>query len=422
MLLAILIIVLGYIAVFAGVMEKLIATDVDNKKINAKFNIWWNSVCQLDRTSLSLEFVKKINNFLNSFFGVKYFSWRLFKRSFLIASGLLLVALFAFGVRDKQPFGASPWKAYSGSVEFIMTTTAYLTQSNNYADFRVFDMQELARNVNAGTNQAMININSNLLLFTPHTNGAIEIRNMSVLGNGSLDVQYYRFFRYNGETNQTTNSFGKLVTTSNPKDDLIRDIKKLRGVILEHDRFSYKAFYSIVFYIVLFTTNVFLFIGSLAFGRTVLKEIAASGRLITTASLLFTNFFFIGSVGLAVLFILTILAIPLFWLLIPALLLLADESVGVIVSFMYSSAIALMFLLGNSTLIVLGIALLPSIFAMAIGFMSFLLTWNKELFHWLISRIVINILRTNIYVVVGVMVTSVLALIELMRETFKLLF
>ena len=395
---------LGLASLVVGFCDNVIFLDAQKKQLNQKFDTWWKAVEHYDRVKFALVFAKQVNRILDLTFGAGHFSKKLIVRCFKISSGMLLVTLSVYGLTSSQPFWATPWKAYNESVNCILTTTDDLAASTNYADFTVINFVKIAPQINASTNLVLLNVNSNYVLMTMTTNGVYEVQRLERLGNGGLSVNYRRFFVDEQSTNQTTNS-QSTVSSASLLEDLIKGIKKFHNTIAKYNSKFYMVAYSIGFYIVLFTVNALLFMFSLAFCRTILREVEKSGRIITTFSLVFTNLAFVLFSSCGLLLFLTIFAIPLFWLLIPVLYQISLDSLSTVVLFLISSAFALLLTIGNSAKIVLFIALLPSLFAAFVGLFSlFAIKWRNG-FHFIIKHLFIRFAQKNPFaVLIGIII------------------
>jgi hypothetical protein len=245
---------------------------------------------------------------------------------------------------------------------------------------------------------------------------------MGRIGAGNLGAHYDRVFGLGTTNPPETNSFGNIVTNTNPRDDMVRDMKHIHKIAEDHNTFHHKAFYSMLYYASLVIANFLLFVISLAFGRTVLKEIAASGRLITTASLVFANAIFLLVAGGVFLLILTILAIPLFWVAIPALYYLANDSIQSFVLFMLSGTITLFFAVGKSALTVLAVAMLPSLTALLIGFIAYCLVRFQTFTYKCISGFMENLSTKNIYLMFAVLVALAVMFIDFFVRVLQFFF
>jgi hypothetical protein len=396
---------LGFTILILGFCDNVIFLDAQKKVLNHKFDSWWKTVENYDKLKFALVFAQKVNEILDLTFGTSHYSKKLVVRCFKISAGMLLITLSVLGLTSRQPFGATPWKAYSDSINFILNTTDDLASPSNYTTFKVVNVIQIASQINTSTNLILFNIKSNYLVFTMTTNGIYDIERFEHVGNGNLAIQYHRLFGFNSNTNKTTNSLGKVTISTTTLEDLVNDIKKLHNLTAKYNSKVYMVTYSIGFYIVLFTVNTFLFILSLAFCRTILREVEKSGRIITTFSLVFTNLVFVFGCSCVLLLFLTILAIPLFWLLIPVMYQVSADSLSTVVVYLASATFALLVTVGGSTKLVLFISLLPSMFAAFVGLFSlFAIKWRNG-FYFIVKQLFIRLSQKNPFaVLIGIIV------------------
>jgi hypothetical protein len=228
------------------------------------------------------------------------------------------------------------------------------------------------------------------------------------LGHGHLVVDYGRIF-YAGSTNQTTNGVGKIETAKDLMDKMVGEINQVHNYAGKLNRKSYVVIYSIAYFIVLFAANTILFVLSLAFCRTMLREVESSGKKITTLSLAFTNLVFVVGCSCFLLFFITLAAIPVFWMIIPILYQISAESISTVVVGLIVGCFALLVIIGNSTKIVLFIALLPSVFALFVILFSILAMKWRNAFHFIIVNLFIRCSQKSPFIVLGSIILFVSA-------------
>jgi hypothetical protein len=212
---------LGFIVLIAVFYDNVIFLDAQKKVLNQKFGTWWKTVENYNKLKLALVFAKKVNEILDSTFGPTHLSKKLVIRCSIISAGLLLVTLSLLGLTNRQPFWATPWKAYSESFSLILRTTEELASPSNYATFKVVNLVPIAPQINTTTNLMLFNVNSNYVLFTMTTNGIYEKNKIDSVGYGSLNIYYSRFFKLGNNTNQTTNSFSKVPSSTDLLEELV---------------------------------------------------------------------------------------------------------------------------------------------------------------------------------------------------------
>src|ERR1039457_1221528 len=242
---------LGLIGLIAVFFDNVVFLDARKKVLNQKFVAWWKTLEHFDKLQLALVCAKKVNEILDLTFGKSHFSKKVFFRCSVISTGILLITLAVLGMINRQPFGVAPWKAYSGSISSILTTTHDLIDPSNYATFNQVNIIPIAPQINVTTNLMLINVNSNLVLMTMTTNGIYNITRFDQLGNGGLNIGYNRFFQIGSNTNHATNSFGRVTSFTNPHEELVKDINELNHIVAGYNTTSCIVAYSIGFYLVL---------------------------------------------------------------------------------------------------------------------------------------------------------------------------
>jgi hypothetical protein len=143
----------------------------------------------------------------------------------------------------------------------------------------------------------------------------------------------------------------------------------------------WKAIYCAVFIAALLASNAMAFSLSVAFSRLVLHEIVASGRVFAACSLLALNLFIVTSIATLFLLFLTLIAYPVFWVLLPLAYILSKTSIYWLLAMLFGSGIAV-WAFGNPFLQMVSlIAFLPCITAVAVCAFSVIAQTNRKRFH-----------------------------------------
>jgi hypothetical protein len=418
--------------------------DAQNKMLSLKFENWWRIVERYDKNKLALVFVRKINGILDSSFGTKHFSKRLIVKSSLISSGFLLMTLSVSALKHHTVFGVAPWTTYHDAVKFILKTTEDLGSERRYTTLLSLDLNSVIPDVEHVTNSKLSGmesnyylvshaplLRSNTLILHIGTNDWLVKVQKSVLydlekvvpvGHGNFYIKYGR--RFADDTNDApaqTNGVADLSNLTNSFSDMRTNLMQIHNKVAHYDTSTWTALYSAAFYIGIFGANILMFIVSLAFGRTILREVANSRRMITTGALLFTNFVFVVVACCIFILILTVLAIPLFWLLLPLMVQVSMDSLYFTSAFLLSSAMFILMSIGTSTKIILFIALLPSCLALAVGACSWgLMRWRK-LFHYILLRVLIRCAEKTPFGFLGAIILLIGAAIVFATEFIHVL-
>jgi hypothetical protein len=434
---------LGFVGLIAVFSKDVIFLDAQQKALSQKFETWWKIVEHYNKVKLALAFAKKVNELLDSTFGAKHFSKRLVARCSIISSGFLLITLAMLGMTHHVPFGVAPWTAYKDSVRAILTTTDDLASKSHYAALLKLDLTSIVPHLETKTNSITSNqqsnyylssiapqLNSNTLILHIHsndwlfkvtTNGLYQIQRFDPLGHGLLTVGFSRGFGDETNTDIGTNSSANLPIATNTFEDLSTNLMHLHNRIANYDAAIYARIYSVGFYIVVFAVNVFMFIVSFAFGRTILREIANSRRVITTCALIFTNCFFVFVCVCALVLFLTLLAVPVFWLLVPYMYRVASDSIYLTCGFLLSTAIAILTSIGTSTKIMLFIAMLPSCFVICVSACTLCAIKWREQFHFVVKHLLIRCAEKNPFAVLIGIIALIGGLIEVATKCIHFL-
>jgi hypothetical protein len=430
---------LGLVSATLGFAKDALFRDAQNKMLSLKFENWWKIVERYDKRKLALVFVRKVNGILDATFGAKHFSKRLILKSSLISSGFLLMTLSVSALKHQTVFGVAPWTTYHDAVKFILKTTEDLGSERRYTTVLSLDMNSVNPDVEHVTNSKISGMESNYYLvshapllrsntlilhvgtndwlFRVQKSVLYDLEKVVPVGHGNFYIKYGR--RFADDTNDVPAQANGVADTSNLTNsisDMRTNLMQIHEKVAHYDTSTGTALYSAAFYIGVFGANILMFIVSLAFGRTILREVANSRRMITTGALLFTNLVFVFVSCCIFILILTILAIPLFWLLIPVMFHVSMESIYFTFAFLSSSAVFILMSIGTSTKIILFIALLPSCLALAVGACSWCLMRWRKLFHYLLLNLLIRCAEKTPFGFLGVTIALIGAGIAFLTE------
>lgn len=333
-----------------------------------------------DRLQLALVCVSKINGFLDHTFGKRLITKKVVFRCSAFSTSLLVLTMSFLGYVNSQPFGTAPWKNYTDSIRYALTTTEELSSPSNEIHFTQLNLSTLTPE-NKATSKYVVNINSNLFLLTVSTNGVHDLKRVYQIGHGELIVYYQRYFPVAGKPFYSTNLLGDVENSTNPFDAMRKDMAKVTDAVAKYNKFSYAVVYSIAYYLVLFAVNAFLFIVSLASCRILLREIEVSGRILSTAALFVGNIIVIFSLSCLLLLFFTILAVPLFWIVIPYLVTISEESALTAAAYLISGAFAVWINTGTAAKLIVFITFLPSAFAAFVTLFTLLaIKWRNAFY------------------------------------------
>lgn len=370
-------------------LDSVLLREAHKKMLQKKFDAWWRTVEYYDKLQLALACATNVNKYLDYAFGHRLFSKKVLLQCSIISSSILIITMSWIGLINRESFGVTPWNSYRESINITVSNIDDLFSESNIDYFRQINLTSLTP-FYKNTNAVIVNINSNYFVFEITTNVTRNITRINPIGHGYVTIDYHRFSRIDDYANSLTNSIGHVTDSTNPIVELANEAKQFRQDVIKHDTTGDIVTYSIVYFLTLFIVNDLLFILSLAFCRMMLREIALSGRLLSTGSLVFTNAIIIFGLCSLVLFVFTIFAIPLFWFVIPFVYQASGESLYTIVVFCLSAAVTLWFLSGISVKLVALIAFLPSLFAGIVGLFSLLAIKWKGAFHFILKSILIR--------------------------------
>jgi len=390
-------IILALSLVIIPFIDTVLLREVHKKHLKERFELWWKKVERYSKIKLAVLCAEKANDFLDFIFGKPLVSKRMLLRCSTLSTCLLLITLSYFGLINKEHFGVTPWKSYRESVDVAVHLIDSLFTESNLVVFRQVNLTNAPPKIDRGinTNFYIININSNFFVADLTTNGIQSMVHVAPIGNGQVTFSYMRHSEMYGPTNNSTNIFGNVIPSTNPIDDLWNDATAIRKRIMNADKTRYIATYSVVYFVVLFSANAFLFILSLGFCRVMLREIVAARRLVSTAALVAVNLVAVFATSCLVLLCFTFLAIPLFWVFLPFLLHMTNDSIPVFIVDIFASSVVLWWASATSAKLVVLIALLPSVFAFFVGLFSLLAIKWKKAFHFLVASILIRCAETS---------------------------
>ncbi len=158
-------------------------------------------------------------------------------------------------------------------------------------------------------------------------------------------------------------------------------VRRLAVLAEQYGGLHWKIAYCMVFFVGLLGANGITFFLSIAFSRLVLQEIVASGRAFAACALLVLNIFLVASTATLFLLIITILAYPMLWFVVPLAYLLSRASLYWMLVMLFGGGIAV-WAFGNPFLQMVSlIAILPFFGTMIICVVSVTAQMNRKGFH-----------------------------------------
>jgi hypothetical protein len=121
-----------------------------------------------------------------------------------------------------------------------------------------------------------------------------------------------------------------------------------------------------------------------------LREIESAKRIISTAALLLVNIITVFSLSCLFLFILTVLAVPIFWFIVPVMSVVSDESLATAIAYLIFGIFFIWIKIGTSAKMIVFIAFLPSVIAAIVGAFTLLAMKWRNAFHFILSFILIR--------------------------------
>jgi hypothetical protein len=362
---------LAFAVLVTNFLDNALLRDAHKKLLQQRFEAWWKIVEHYDKLQLALMCAAKTNECLDFTFGKSLFSKKVFFRSSIISTSILIITLSIIGIENHRSFGVTPWTSYNESMNSTLKIAGELSASNTIATIRQYNLTAFTPGLNPSTNTTIVNVNSNLFLFTITTNGVHAITHIFPLGHGGFTVTYQRYFEV-GQTNTSTNDFGNVTSYANPLDEMSKEISAFRLEVSKYDTTFYVTAYSVIYFMALFVANNLLFILSLVICRTMLREVAITGRLISTFSMFFTNIVIVFVLCCFLLLCFTFIAVPILWLFIPTLYLWSEESLSAVVPLLSTAALTTWILSSGYAKLVVLIAFLPNLFAGIVGLFTLL--------------------------------------------------
>jgi len=378
---------LGISAKVTKFLEEVWLREDEKRRLREKFESWWLTVSDYDRLKFALVCTQSINHFTDVFFCGKLLSKKAFYRCSVIATSLLVGSLAFTGLLNHQFLGIVPWDNYHQSCKVVDGLANMIAGSGLPTK---------------GTITNTVAYPPNAFLFgTTNEDGA----------DGGLFVAYY----FGGKVSDPNTNLTQAQQWAN-------DLTTIREGVEKYDTTKNAAFYSIAYYIVMLIANIFLCFCSLVLCRIVLREICFTGRIVSTVSLLVSNFFVVSIISSISLLALLILSVPLLWLLLPFFPVVAKQSflVFVILALGASFSVWGMNCVPLNAIIV--IAFLPSFFAVFATCISLVLIIGRNRLHSLISAVLLRCAEKSPFAVIGacfaLIIAIVSALAKLMKGTF----
>lgn len=388
-------------------------------------------VKKYNKLSFALACATKANELLDHLFGSPLMSKRVIFRCFFFSNGLLIMALSWVGLVEKEPFGVTPWKNYTESAAAIQSimdsfinkadvTMFIVANFTNAPSFSAITNSLLTSPVEQNpkpilfvTNTFLVQVGTNTCIVTFNGTAHVSLQEIQSIGRGEIYIGYNRFFE-SSKTNGYTNINQTMASALNPYMELKSNALSVKEYVTEHGSQKDIITYSVFYFAFMFLTNAAIFIMSLIGCRVMLREIVLAARTLSTVGLVFTNLVLSLFVSVALLLIFTVLALPLLWMLAPALYYVANESIYTFCTFLVGGAITLWIMSGTAAKIIALLGLIPSLFAVAIGiFSSLAIKWNKT-FHWMFSAALNRFVKNGpipVALIIITLITTVVALV-----------
>ncbi len=221
-------------------------------------------------------------------------------------------------------------------------------------------------------------------------------------------------------------SFGKkssdLDTNLTQAQQWSKDLATIRTGVEKYNTAEYATLYSIGYFTVLISANVALCFLATVLSRIILREICASARVVSTLSLLISNFFSTFFVSSFFLIALLGFSIPVSWLLLPLFPIIAKQSLLTFILVVYGASFGIWAINYVPLNVIIVITFLPSIFAIFATFISFVLIIGRNFLHKFVSSVLLRCAEKSPITVIGacfaLLIAIVTALTQLMRGSF----
>jgi hypothetical protein len=223
--------------------------------------------------------------------------------------------------------------------------------------------------------------------------------------HGNLVVAYY--FSQHVGTNKNDVSQAQMWSNN---------VATIRQGIQKYNTTGHVIAYSAGYFLFLFVANVVLCFGSLVVCRVILREICATGRVVSAISLLISNFFCVLIIASVFLLLLLILSVPLFWILVPFACIVARASLAVF----GITTLALSFSIWSHNCIPLNliavIAFLPFFFSVFATSFSLVAIIGRNRLHSLISAVLLRCAEKSPLSVIGACVGLAIAIVTALAK------
>jgi hypothetical protein len=373
---------------------EILLLDAQKKKLREKFESWWLVVSDYDRLKLALAFTQGFNKLSDLFFGEKLVSKKAFYRCAVLASGLLVGSLALTGLFNHQLLGIMPWKNYQESCKAVVDYTDMIVGSGLTKNGAIEKPNVTLSAINMAPSGA--NMDS-----MPMTISALTMHSADT-NSGALHGNVTVAFWFSKRIGTNADDLSQAQIWSNNVVDLRQGVEK-------YNTASNALLYSAAFFLVIFLTNVFLCFGSLIICRLILREICASGRVISTLSLLLSNFFCLLIVSSVFLLLLLVLSIPLFWLLVPFASEVAKSSLAVFSMSTLALSFSIWGLNCTPLNLIAAIAFLPFFFSLFATFFSLIAIIGRNWIHTVVSTFLLRCAERSPLTVISACLALIIA-------------
>ena len=255
-----------------GFLKVVGLSEPQKMELKQKLETWWLQVSYQQPLDVALAVASLADKSLDLYFGKNLFwSRRVWFRSFIISSGLLLVMLSMTAIGGKESFWVTPWKNYKDSIDIVATNVDALFSTNNLEQFRQGDITNTIPAYKR-SNFIVLHYETNYYLTEISTNTVKDIKHITPFGHGTLYFSYFRF------TTSVTNQLASTNSTVTQSDiekswrELAKGADSLKQYALKHSSNRNVAVYSLTYFTALFLLNSFLFVTSLAASRLTLEH------------------------------------------------------------------------------------------------------------------------------------------------------
>jgi hypothetical protein len=389
-------------------------------KLQDRFATWWLQIEDKNKLDVALACAAASNKLLNYIFGEKLLrSRKVWFRSFIFATCILVATLATVGLWEKQTYLLTPWQTYKDSVEIVVSDIDQLFSPKTmdyYRQVALTNVQPFYKD----TNNIILTIHSNYYLVKVETNAIKEITQVAPLVHGTMTFYYHRITSPNEPLSTDTNAAITLGDVNKTLNELAKGARQVQLFAVKHSTHSDVVLYSEAYFVSLFLLNTILFVLSQGTCRIMLREIVRARTVAATASLLLTNVTVVAFLSVGAVAVFTLFALPIFWFFVPFIYYWSQESIWSALMYCICGSFGMWAMSTTAMKVLVLVAFLPSFFAFIVGLFSLIAMKWKSAFHFILQAVLIRCVEKNPMVVASATLIFISGLLAVVAKLMHL--